>query len=112
MCLHYWNADNKVYGKILANRLAKTTDTIIHHSQTGFCKGRQLAENIMRINEVMHYCDRKKIEAILISFDFEKAFDNIEWEAIYLALEKFGFGENYVNMVKVLYNQPYCMCIK
>ena len=43
---------------------------------------------------------------LLFSFDFYKAFDTLEWEAIYLALDKFGFGSNYIDMVRVLYKEP------
>ena len=100
------NTDNKIYAKILAMRLEKSTKYIIHHSQPGFSKGRHLAENIMKINEVMQHCEEEQINALLVSFGFEKAFDKIEWTAIMLALEKFGFGTNYIRMVGILYQEP------
>ena len=40
---------------------------------------------------------------ILISIDFEKAFDNIRWEFIFGALQAFGFGECYISWVKLIY---------
>ena len=78
------NTDSKIYGKILANRLQKAFTTIIHHSQTGFVKGRHLAENILKINEVINYCKRQKQDGVLISFNFRKAFDTVEFEALFL----------------------------
>ena len=110
--LNHWhpltllNMDNKIYPKILANRLEKCQKYIIHHSQTGFCKGRHLAENIIKILQVTEKCDRKKVAGILVSFDFMKAFDTIAWDAIYFALEKFGFGPKYIQMVRILYKDP------
>ena len=47
------NTDNKIYSKILATRMAKTYKHIIDSSQTGFISGRQLAENIIKINEII-----------------------------------------------------------
>ena len=82
------NVDNKIYGKILANRMQKTLSEIIHPSQTGFVKGRLLAENIHKILSVLENCQNKKVDGFLVSFDFYKAFDTLEYQAAYLALEK------------------------
>ena len=38
--------------------------------------------------------------------DYMKAFDSIEWNFMNLALEKFGFGNGFINFVKMLYKQP------
>ena len=99
------NTDNKIYGKILANRLQQTFDKIIHHSQTGFVKGRHLAENILKINEVINYCDKHKEDGLL-SFDFRKAFDTVEFEALFAVLARFGIGPKYLEMIMVLFTDP------
>ena len=100
------NTDNKIFTKILANRMEKAMSQKIHHTQTGFIKGRHLAENIIKINEVMEHCETNRIDSMIVSFDFQKAFDTVEWEAIYLALEKFGFGKYFIEMIKIVYKDP------
>ena len=100
------NLDNKLYTKVLANRLEHCTSELIHFTQTGFMKGRMLSENILKILEIMHTCEKKNLNALLISFDFHKAFDSIEWEAIFMTLRKFGFGNRFVDMIKVVYHNP------
>ena len=100
------NADNKVYSKMLANRLKTVQPHLIHHTQTGFLQGRYLSENILKICEVMQYCQIKNIEAVLISFDFAKAFDTVNWCAIRKAFQLSNFGENFINMMEVLFNDP------
>ena len=57
----------------------------------------------MKVLESISFCQQNKVPGLLVSFNFHKAFDTVEWEAISLALEKFGFGKNYINMVKILY---------
>ena len=51
------NVDNKIYAKILAKHLEKCVQHFIHPSQTGFVKGRHLAENILKINEIIQTCE-------------------------------------------------------
>ena len=83
-----------MYGKILANRLnhAIHNDNIVHYSQTGFVKHRHLPENVMKIMEIINHCDKFNKNALLISFDFEKAFDSLEFESMFTTLVAMNFG--------------------
>ena len=100
------NLDNKIYTKVLAERLQTVFPQIIHPMQTGFVKGRQLSDNIHKIMEVIDTCENQKIRALLVSYDFEKAFDTTEIEAIRAVLCHFGFGDFYQKMVDVIFNKP------
>ena len=75
-------------------------------SQTGFMKGRQLSENILKIMEVMEHCDLMQENGLLISFDFYKAFDTVNWTALFNAFRAFGFGDRYIDMIKIVFNNP------
>ena len=41
----------------------------------------------------MHFCKKNNIDANILSFDFEKAFDTVEWQALDHILEHLNFGE-------------------
>lgn len=43
---------------------------------------------------------------ILPSLDAEKAFNGIEWDFLFPALSRFGFGHYYISLIKLLYFQP------
>ena len=43
--------------------------------------------------------------------DFQKAFDSLEWNFIYKALEMFNIGESFIHWIKTLYRDPQA-CIK
>ena len=100
------NTDNKIYAKILANHLQETLPDIIHPSQTGFIKNRYLADNLIKINEILYEYRIKDAPSLIINFDFWKAFDNLEWDMIRNALTKFGFGENFLKLTNVLFKNP------
>ena len=87
------NTDNKIYGKILANRLQMAIQSLIHHSQQGFLADRMMTENVVKIQQVMQHCEDENIDALLISYDFWKAFDTLEWECIFKTLEN-PFSQN------------------
>lgn len=40
---------------------------------------------------------------VIVFHDFYKAFDTVEHPFIYKALDLFGFGENFISVVKMLY---------
>ena len=97
------NSDNKIYSKALAKRLQKTQQSLISLEQTGFVKNRQLSTNVIKIMEILNHCEEENIDSVLIGFDFLKAFDTVEWDSIWHAMTKFGFGPKYIEMVKVLF---------
>ena len=99
------NTDNKIFTKALARRMQKTQH-LIHESQTGFVKGRHMSANIMRIMEVINHCEVNQESGFLISFDFYKAFDTVEWQTIYHTLRLFNFGEKFIDMVKIIFVDP------
>ena len=55
----------------------------------------------------MKYTEIKKLEAILVLVDFEKAFDRVEYSAMYKILSFFGIGEHFIEMTKILFQDFY-----
>ena len=51
------NTDYKILAKILVTYMQSVMKDIIHPSQTGFLKGRHIGQNIMRLLNLMEYCN-------------------------------------------------------
>ena len=66
-------------------------------------KGRYIGENIRLISDVMEYTKVQNIPGILLSLDFHKAFDSIEWPFIMKTLDYFNFGTGVKKWVSTLY---------
>jgi hypothetical protein len=97
------NVDYKIFAKVIANRMSKILPTIIHEDQTGYLPGRFIGCNIRQIEDIIFYTNLHNIPGILLTIDFEKAFDSIKWEFVDKSLEAFNFGPNLRRQVKILY---------
>ena len=104
------NTDYKILAKLFAYRFKTLLPSIIHDDQTGFIPGRYIGCNINRLINTMEHCSDKEIEAMIISIDFCKAFDMMEWDFIHTAMEYFGFPIEFINWIKILYvNSESCI---
>ena len=97
------NVDCKIATKAIAKRLEASLPKLINHDQTGFFKGRYIGENIRLIIDVMEYTKAHDIPGILVSLDFRKAFDSLEWPFITRTLDTFNFGTSIKKWVCTFY---------
>lgn len=76
--------------KILVNRLQPYMQRIISNQQTTFLKGRNIADNVILVKEVMHsFRDSLYKEAtFFLKAYFSKAFDTIRWDFVEAAMNK------------------------
>ena len=98
------NVDYKILAKIIATRIKKVLLTIIDNDQTGFLQKRFIGQNIVSLLEIMDFCDENEIAAMLISIDFEKAFDQIDWDFIWKSMNFFKFPKEIIDWIRTLYS--------
>ncbi|KAL7875776.1 hypothetical protein AOLI_G00107390 [Acnodon oligacanthus] len=60
---------------------------------------------------MMELSKRLPVDFGLISLDQEKAFDRVDHTYLFNTLLGFGFGENFINYVKLLYADASCLVI-
>ena len=77
-------------------------DTVVHENQTGFIPGRSLADNIRLMYDILFETKSKNKKGMLLSIDFEKAFDSVSKKFILKVMERFGFGPKMIKWVKIL----------
>ena len=100
------NYDYKIIAFVLSERIQKVTQNLISHDQTAYIKERFIGNNVRLLSDIIDYCNLAKQNGILLSVDFEKAFDTVEWNFMYECLRKFNFGENFIKWIEVLYTDP------
>ncbi|XP_062119230.1 uncharacterized protein LOC133832977 [Humulus lupulus] len=69
----------KCSSKMICFRLAKVLPVIIHQNQEAFIQNRQLAHNILILQDILHGYSRKNISPrCVIKIDLSKAYDSVD----------------------------------
>jgi hypothetical protein len=77
---------------------------LINDDQTGFIPGRYIGDNLRCIYDIIHYLNTHNKPGLLISIDFEKAFDSIDWSFMENVLREVGFKEDMCRWISAFYN--------
>lgn len=96
------NCSLKILLKLLANRLSVVLPKIISEAQSGFIKGRCIAENIFVVNEIIH-SRSNKISGMILKLDFAKAFDSVKWSFLFQIMNCLGFSAKWVEWIKSIF---------
>ncbi|WRX22756.1 Reverse transcriptase domain - like 10 [Theobroma cacao] len=92
---------NKIITKLLANRLAKILSSLILDNQSGFINGRLISDNILLAQELVSKINYKARGGnVILKLDMMKAYDRLNWDFLYLILEKFGFSCQWIDIIK------------
>ena len=102
--------DAKICSKIIAKRIENVLPNIIHYSQTAYVKDRSIWEGLRLIDDILLFTKENNIPGILLTIDFEKAFDSVEWNFLFRVLESLNFGDTLIRWIKTLYkNSSSCV---
>lgn len=98
------NTDYKIYSKVLATRVQTIIKSIISGNQVAYVKGRSISEHIRLVDDIINIANKHNLPGILVSLDFQKAFDTISKASILAALKKFNFGPIFISYVETILN--------
>ena len=98
------NVTYKMASTVISNRLKGVLDKLIHQDQKGFISGRFRGENIRLIYDVLFETQNQNIPGLLLSIDFEKAFDTVSWKFINKILDYFNFGVSIRKWLNIFQN--------
>ena len=99
--------DYKILAKALAEHIKTVLPEIISEHQTTFIEKRQISTTIRKTIDIINFTKNKKIKGFLLSIDFEKCFDRIEYDAMLGVLKYFDFGDNYLEWIRLLLTDFY-----
>lgn len=102
--LNIINFDIKLWAKTLVLRMIPLLNKLIKSDQTAYIRGRFIGEGTKVIEGIIEYLKGRDEEGYLLAIDFEKAFDSLEWNFLWNALDAFGFPSEFIQLLKLLYN--------
>ncbi|GJY82238.1 RNA-directed DNA polymerase, eukaryota, reverse transcriptase zinc-binding domain protein, partial [Tanacetum coccineum] len=90
----------KIIAKILANRLVVFLGDIVNEVQSAFVANMQNIDGMFILNELFHWCKKKKKHTMIFKLDFEKAYDSVRWDYFDDVLKFFGFGDRWCGWIQ------------
>ena len=97
------NVDFKIISAAVAKRLQSVANKLIDPCQTAYMKGRFIGENTRLIYDVINNVLDRGDTGLVMSADFEAAFDSLSWNFVGLILKHYGFGMHFRELINTLY---------
>ena len=102
--IYLLNVVYKLASSVISNRLKTVLDKLINQDQKGFIAGRFIGENVRLIYDVLFETKNQGIPGMILSIDFEKAFDTVSWKFMKNVLEYFNFGPSVISWISIFQN--------
>ncbi|KAG2192648.1 hypothetical protein INT47_006906 [Mucor saturninus] len=97
------NTDAKVFTRILSSRMIITASKLINPYQTGFVRGRFIADNGLLMKLVMEQARISSSSGIGLLLDQEKAYDRVHPDYLRAVLLRFGYPLTVVDCIDRLF---------
>uniref|UniRef100_A0A251TIJ6 Putative reverse transcriptase domain-containing protein n=1 Tax=Helianthus annuus TaxID=4232 RepID=A0A251TIJ6_HELAN len=91
---------SKTISKVMAGRIKKVMDDVISYSQSAFLKERFILDGPLVLNELIGWVKKGGKKAFLFKIDFEKAYDNVNWDFLISTMEQMGFPELWCRWIR------------
>jgi Reverse transcriptase (RNA-dependent DNA polymerase) len=95
------NTIYKCIAKILAHRIQVALAHLIDPVQSGFVKGRRIANNIFLTHEIMRdFHKHTSTPKCTLKVEIMKAYDNVRWDFLWDVLHSMNFHPIMINWIK------------
>ena len=98
----------KIISKVIANHLKPLLPTLVSEEQTRYVEGRQILDNTIQANEMVHSLITNKQAGMIMQLDIAKAYDKLSWSYIRAILKAYDFDYNWIKWVMMLVTTASC----
>ena len=96
------NTDLKTFWKALAAKLKSVLPSLTTLHQTAYVHNRYIGEAGRLMFDILDISDRFSIDDYLVTLDIEKPFNSLDHEFLLVVLKIIGFGNNFIDWIKIL----------
>lgn len=94
----------KVLSRVVLNRLTTTVDPLLRKEQAGFRKGRDCADQIFTLRQIVEQSIEWSSTVYANFIDFTKAFDSVNRPTLRRILGHYGIPDKLVSIIIMLYS--------
>ena len=91
------NKNYKIISKCLATRFCPILNNILDEYQCAFLLRCNISDCFLVAQETLHFMNSFQTPGLMLKLDFEKAFDNVNWEFLINSLVGLGCDTKWVN---------------
>ena len=99
---------SKVLGKIIFRRMKEGAGIQLRPEQAGFMERQNTTEQIFILRNTIEQACEWQSPLLVIFIDFEKAFDWLHRNSLWVIMRAYGIPEKLINIVKLLINNAEC----
>ena len=92
----------------MIDRIRTGVESKLRKEQAGFRPGRGITEQIFTLRNIIEQSIEWQSSLYVNFIDFEKAFDSVHRDILWLIMRSYGIPSKIVNMVKALYDDYEC----
>ena len=93
----------KLASGVMTRRLQKVIEKVIGVQQKAYSQERNIGSVLLNLMNLMDEANKKKINCLILSIDFKKAFDSIEHSFINSCLTLLNFGDDFKKWVQLFF---------
>ena len=106
------NMASKVFCRVILERVKTALDKKLRDEQAGFRAGRSCTDQITTLRIIVEQSIEWQSSLYINFIDFEKAFDSVSREVLWLLLRHYGIPVKIVTIIRALYEGfPHRLCI-
>ena len=81
----------------MASKLKNIMPYIVPENQGGFVKGRKIWDNIILVQEAIHYSLKNGDKGMVVKLDLANAFDMVNHSFLYQVMQRYGFAPYFIS---------------
>ncbi|MCI4389197.1 hypothetical protein PGIGA_G00095170, partial [Pangasianodon gigas] len=102
LCLGY-----KILSKCLGNRLKCCLASLVQNDQTYCVPNGSIKDSLFLLRDLIELNQLNNSNLGILSLDQEKAFDRVDNMHLFNILKHFGFGDQFISYVQLLYSKAF-----
>ena len=96
---------------VITRRLETVINKVIGRQQKAYSRVKNMGSVLINLLNTINYANKRKLESLILSINFHKAFDSIDHRYMNIMLEILNFGPEFQKWVNLFFNDRWTYII-